>query len=72
MSRIPDMCTLIIDVSHLGEKEKQETQVQITMPRPEYDFHYYLCFQVANGVDTTGLQHIVNNSILLFLFPMLL
>ena len=33
----------------LGRMENQKLQVQITMPRPEDEFHYYLCLQVAKS-----------------------
>ena len=40
---------LIIDDSPIRESGNQNRQVQITMPRPEDEFHYYLCLQVAKS-----------------------
>ena len=45
----------IIYNSPIWESGNQDFQVQITLLRPEDEFHYYLYLQVANSVDTTGL-----------------
>ena len=46
---------LIIDDSPIWESGNQDFQVQITLLRPEDEFHYYLYLQVADSLDTTGL-----------------
>ena len=46
----------IIDNSPIWESGNQDFQVQITLSRPEDEFHYYLCLQVA---DSFGPHRIV-------------
>ena len=46
---------LIIGDSPIWENGNQDFQVQMTLLRPEDEFHYYFCFQVADSLDTTGL-----------------
>ena len=46
----------IIEISPSWESGNQDFQVQITLLRPEDEFHYYLCLQVA---DSFGHHRIV-------------
>ena len=46
---------LIIDDSPIWESGNRDFQVQITLLRPEDEFHYYLYLQVTDILDTIGL-----------------